>query len=307
MAETDQSKPAFKSGFIALIGRPNAGKSTLLNAILGEKMVITSARPQTTRNSIRCIHTDADCQMVFVDTPGVHKPKTKLGEYMKKTIRDTLADVDAVLYLVEPTKKERPEDAYIRKLLARVQAPVVLVINKIDTVGKPALLDVMARYRGEDRLRTIVPVSAKRGEGIGEVMAALMAVLPEGPQYFPGDMIIDQSERFVVAEMIREKALHCLRDEIPHGIAVEVTKMHPRLARHQKTIVDIEATVFCEKKSHKGIIIGRGGAMLKAIGSDARRDIESFLGQSVNLQLWIKIRPDWRESSRDLKDLGYRE
>ncbi|WP_329886833.1 GTPase Era [Pseudoramibacter faecis] len=307
MAETDQSKPVFKSGFVALIGRPNVGKSTLLNAILGEKMVITSARPQTTRNSIRCIHTDADCQMVFVDTPGVHKPKNKLGEYMKKTIHDTLADVDAVLYLVEPTKTERPEDTYIQKLLAKTRTPVILVINKIDTVDKPALLDIMARYRGEDRLRAIVPVSAKRGEGIGEVMAALMAALPEGPQYFPGDMIIDQSERFVVAEMIREKALNRLRDEIPHGIAVEVTAMHPRLAKYKKTVVDIEATVFCEKKSHKGIIIGRGGAMLKAIGSDARRDIEAFLRQPVNLQLWIKIRPDWRESSRDLKDLGYRE
>lgn len=295
----------FRSGFVALIGRPNVGKSTLLNAILGEKMVITSARPQTTRNSIRCIHTDDTCQMVFVDTPGVHKPKTKLGETMKKAIRDTLEDVDAVLYLIEPAKKEKPEDAYIQKLLARMDTPVILVINKIDTVEKPALLDIMQRY--QDVFDTIIPVCARNGDGVEDLMATLKSLMPEGPKFYPDDMIIDQSERFVVAEMIREKALRRLRDEVPHGIAVEVMKMHERLGKHKKIIVDIEANIYCDKKSHKGIIIGKSGAMLKTIGSDARADIESFLGRPVNLQLWVKVRPDWRDHNYDLKDLGYSE
>lgn len=302
MAEKENN---FKSGFVALIGRPNVGKSTLLNAILGEKMVITSARPQTTRNSIRCIHTDDTCQIVFVDTPGVHKPKTKLGEYMKKTIRDTLEDVDAVLYLIEPAKKEKPEDAYIRKLLARTDTPIILVINKIDSIGKPQVLELMQRYQGE--FDTIIPVSARDGDGVADLMATLKSVMPVGPKYFPDDMIIDQSERFVVAEMIREKALRRLRDEVPHGIAVEVMKMHERLGKHKKVIVDIEANIYCEKKSHKGIIIGKNGTMLKAIGSDARADIEAFLGRAVNLQLWVKVRPDWRDHNYDLKDLGYSE
>lgn len=296
----------YRSGFAALIGRPNVGKSTLLNAILGEKMVITSARPQTTRNSIRCIHTDDTCQIVFVDTPGVHKPKTKLGEYMKKTIRDTLEDVDAILYLVEPTKKEKPEDTYIQKLLAKTQTPVILVVNKIDKIGKPQLLAYMNRYH-DNNFHAIIPVSARDGNGIDDLMTTLKALMPVGQKFYPDDMIIDQSERFVVAEMIREKALRRLREEVPHGIAVEVTKMHERLGRHKKIIVDVEANIYCEKKSHKGIIIGKGGSMLKAIGSDARKDIEAFTGRAVNLELWVKVRPDWRDHNYDLKDLGYSE
>lgn len=294
----------YRSGFIALIGRPNVGKSTLLNQVMKEKLVITSSKPQTTRNSIRCIRTDDDSQMIFIDTPGVHKPQNKLGDYMKKTISNTLVDVDVILYLVEPEPFIGSGDEYILKVLKKTKTPVFLLINKIDTLPREALLAVIAKYQAYDCISEILPVSAQKGEGIEEVLKTIKAKLPEGPQYFPEDMVVDQSERFIVGEIIREKALKCLRDEIPHGIAVEILKMRPR---KDKNLIDIEATLFCEKKSHKGIIIGKKGQMLKKIGMDARKDIEFFLKQSVNLQLWVKIRPDWREKAYDLKDLGYFE
>ncbi len=296
------SENIYCSGFVALIGRPNVGKSTLINQIMKEKIVITSAKPQTTRNSIRCIHSDDDSQMVFIDTPGVHKPKNKLGEYMKRTIRTTLEDVDAVLYLVEPDAAIGAGDEYILKVLSKISTPVILLINKTDTIEKTALLEVMAVYGAYDFIKAIVPISAKTGDGVDELLALIKENLPEGPQYFPDDMIVDQSERFIVAELIREKALDNLRDEVPHGIAVEVNAMK---ARQAKDLVDIEATIFCERESHKGIVIGKKGAMLKRIGSDARADIEFFLKQPVNLQLWVKVRANWREKVYDLKDLGY--
>lgn len=296
------SENSYRSGFVALIGRPNVGKSTLINQIMKEKIVITSAKPQTTRNSIRCIHSDDDSQMVFIDTPGVHKPKNKLGEYMKRTIRTTLEDVDAVLYLVEPDAAIGAGDEYILKVLSKISTPVILLINKTDTIEKTALLEVMAVYGAYDFIKAIVPISAKTGDGVDELLALIKENLPEGPQYFPDDMIVDQSERFIVAELIREKALDNLRDEVPHGIAVEVNAMK---ARQAKDLVDIEATIFCERESHKGIVIGKKGAMLKRIGSDARADIEFFLKQPVNLQLWVKVRANWREKVYDLKDLGY--
>ena len=296
------SENIYRSGFVALIGRPNVGKSTLINQIMKEKIVITSAKPQTTRNSIRCIHSDDDSQMVFIDTPGVHKPKNKLGEYMKRTIRTTLEDVDAVLYLVEPDAAIGAGDEYILKVLSKISTPVILLINKTDTIEKTALLEVMAVYGAYDFIKAIVPISAKTGDGVDELLALIKENLPEGPQYFPDDMIVDQSERFIVAELIREKALDNLRDEVPHGIAVEVNAMK---ARQAKDLVDIEATIFCERESHKGIVIGKKGAMLKRIGSDARADIEFFLKQPVNLQLWVKVRANWREKVYDLKDLGY--
>ncbi|MBQ3334114.1 MAG: GTPase Era [Eubacteriaceae bacterium] len=296
------AQTSYRSGFVALIGRPNVGKSTLINQIMEEKIVITSAKPQTTRNSIRCIRSDDNSQMVFIDTPGVHKPKNKLGEYMKRTIRTTLEDVDAVLYLVEPEAEIGAGDAYILKVLAKVTTPVILLINKTDTIEKTALLEVMATYGEYDFIKAIVPISAKTGDGVDELLDLIKDNLPEGPQYFPDDMIVDQSERFIVAELIREKALDHLRDEVPHGIAVEVNAMKTRAA---KDLVDIEATIFCERESHKGIVIGKKGAMLKRIGSDARADIEFFLKQPVNLQLWVKVRAGWREKVYDLKDLGY--
>lgn len=287
-----------------MIGRPNVGKSTLLNQIMKEKIVITSAKPQTTRNSIRCIHTDEDSQMIFIDTPGVHKPKNRLGEYMLKTIQNTLVDVDAILYLVEPEETVGPGDKYILEQLEKARTPVFLIINKIDTLPKEKLLKVIANYQAYPFIDEIVPISALTGDGTDEVLGLLKSRLPEGPQYFPEDMIVDQSERFIVGEIIREKTLILLRDEIPHGIAVEVMAMRKR---PNKDLVDIEATIFCEKKSHKGIVIGKKGSMLKQIGSAARKDIEFFLKEPVNLQLWVKVRPEWREKAYDLKDLGYFE
>lgn len=294
----------FKSGFISIIGRPNVGKSTLLNAIMKEKLVITSNKPQTTRNAIRCIHTEADAQMIFIDTPGMHRPKNKLGDYMQKAALDTLSDVDVVLYLVEPEKKLGPGDQFILDKLATIKTPVILIINKMDTLPKEELLETISLYQGYPFLEAIIPISAKKDEGVEEVLTEVKKHLEEGPMYFPDDMIVDQSERFIVAELIREKTLTLLRDEIPHGIAVEVSKMRPR---PNKNIIDIEAVIFCEKKSHKGIVIGKQGAMLKKIGTMSRRDMEFFLKTPVNLQLWVKVRADWREKNFDLKDLGYSE
>ena len=294
----------FKSGFISIIGRPNVGKSTLTNAIMEEKLVITSDKPQTTRNAIRCIYTQDDVQMVFIDTPGMHRPKNKLGDYMQKAAVDTLSDVDAVVYLVEPEKKLGPGDAFILEKLSQIKTPVILVINKIDTLPKEELLETIALYQSYGFLQHILPLSAKTKDGVEELLMLLKNILPEGPMFFPEDMIVDQSERFIVAELIREKTLKLLRDEIPHGIAVEVTKMKNR---KNKNIIDIEATIFCEKKSHKGILIGKQGGMLKKIGTLSRKDMEFFLKTPVNLQLWVKIRADWREKNFDLKDLGYFE
>jgi GTP-binding protein Era len=298
---------AFKSGLVALIGRPNAGKSTLLNALMGEKLVITSPRPQTTRNAIRCIRTDAASQMVFVDTPGVHRPNNRLDEAMKQVINDTLEDVDVALYLMDSAlKKITPEDQYIQKIIQKKKAPVILVLNKIDQIPKSALLEKMDWAKKQGIFADIMAVSAVKSDGVDALIRRIQELLPEGPMYFPDDMVIDKSERFIASEIIREKALKYLRDEVPHGIAVEVTKMHDRKGKHGKTVVDIEADIECEKKSHKGIIIGKGGAMLKKIGSDARQEIEGFLGKKVNLQLWVKVRPKWRDDDWALKDLGYR-
>ena len=294
----------FKSGFISIVGRPNVGKSTLLNNIMGEKLVITANKPQTTRNAIRLIHTDEDSQMIFIDTPGMHKPKNKLGDFMQKSAEDTLADVDVVIYLVEPEEAMGPGDQFILEKLEKIKTPVILVINKIDTVPKEALLKTISLYKDYSFLTAIIPVSAKDGDGVKTLMAAVKDKLLPGPMYFPSDMIVDQSERFIVSELIREKVLHLLKDEVPHGVAVEVTKMSQR---KNKNIIDIEATIFCERKSHKGILIGKQGAMLKKIGTNARRDIEFFIKTPVNLQLWVKVRADWREKNFDLKDLGYFE
>ncbi len=286
------------------MGRPNVGKSTLLNNIMGEKLVITSAKPQTTRNAIRCIYTDEYAQMVFIDTPGMHRPKNKLGDYMQKAAENTISDVDVVLYLVEPETKIGPGDQYILEKLRASKTPVILVINKIDLLPREDLLVTMAAYQKYDFLNCIIPISAAKGDGIRELLDIVTKLLEPGPMFFPADMIIDQSERWIVQELIREKLLNLLNDEVPHGIAVEVTSMK---SRKGKDIIDIEATIYCERKTHKGILIGKGGSMLTKIGSQARRDIEFFLKSKVNLQLWVKVRSDWRESNFDLKDLGYFE
>jgi GTP-binding protein Era len=294
----------FKSGFISVVGRPNVGKSTLLNNVMGEKLLITSDKPQTTRNAIRCIYTDDEAQMVFIDTPGMHRPKNKLGDYMQKAAENTVSDVDLVLYLVEPETKIGPGDQFILDKLEALGTPVILIMNKIDRLPKEELLGAIKLYEDYDFLKAIIPVSALKGDGVDVLVTEIKKALQPGPQFFPEDMIIDQSERFIVAELIREKALNLLKDEVPHGVAVEVTSMKPR---KNKDLIDIEATIFCERKTHKGIIIGKGGSMLTKIGSQARRNIEFFLKTQVNLQLWVKVRADWREKNFDLKDLGYFE
>ncbi|MBI4856501.1 MAG: GTPase Era [Acetobacterium woodii] len=294
----------FKSGFISIVGRPNVGKSTLLNNIMGEKLVITSAKPQTTRNAIRCIYTDEQAQMVFIDTPGMHRPKNRLGDYMQKAAENTVSDVDVVLYLVEPETKIGPGDQYILEKLKASKTPVVLVINKIDLLPKEDVLITIAAYQKYDFLKAIIPISAVQGDGVKELLDLITGLLNPGPMFFPADMIIDQSERWIVQELIREKLLNLLNDEVPHGIAVEVTAMKPRKG---KDIIDIEATIFCERKTHKGILIGKGGSMLTKIGTQARKDIEFFLKSQINLQLWVKVRSDWRDKNFDLKDLGYFE
>ncbi|MGD9475824.1 MAG: GTPase Era [Eubacteriaceae bacterium] len=294
----------YKSGFISVVGRPNVGKSTLLNHIMGEKLLITSDKPQTTRNAIRCIYTDDQAQMIFIDTPGMHRPKNKLGDYMQQAAENTVSDVDLVLYLVEPETKIGPGDQFILDKLKELGTPVILVMNKIDRLPKAELLGAIKLYEDYDFLKAIIPVSALKGDGVDVLIKEIKNLLQLGPQFFPDDMIIDQSERFIVAELIREKALNLLKDEVPHGVAVEVTAMKPR---KNKDLIDIEATIFCERKTHKGIIIGKGGSMLTKIGSQSRRNIEFFLKTQVNLQLWVKVRADWREKNFDLKDLGYFE
>lgn len=292
----------FKSGFIAIIGRPNVGKSTLLNNILGEKMVIISSKPQTTRNVIRCVHTTDEAQMVFLDTPGIHKPKNKLGERMVDGALSTLREVDLVLFLMDDMIEPGPGDRYILELLKEVKTPKFLVINKIDLFKKKELLEKIRIIGDYALFEEIVPISADRGENVDRLKELMTSYLPDGPMYFPADTITEQPEKVIVAELIREKALQSLNEEVPHGIAVEIMSMKERKGG---TLVDIEANIYTEKKSHKGIIIGKNGAMLKKIGTKARRDMENLLGVQVNLQLWVKVKEDWRDRDFDLKNFGY--
>ncbi|WP_105614081.1 GTPase Era [Vallitalea okinawensis] len=292
----------FKSGFVTIVGRPNVGKSTLMNQVVGEKVAIMSNKPQTTRNRIQSIHTTEEGQIVFIDTPGIHKPQSKLGEYMVKVAENTLNEVDVVLFLVEPDQKPGKGDRYIIEQLEHVKTPVFLVINKIDTVDRDSILEVIAAYKDLYDFKEIVPISAYKGENVDELMKTLYKYMEEGPMYFPGNMITDQPERQIVAEFIREKALHSLQQEIPHGIAVVIEKM---VEREDKNLIEINATIICERDSHKRIIIGKQGSMLKKIGSLARRDIEHLLGTKVYLELWVKIKKDWRDSDFLLKNFGY--
>ncbi|MCR4704601.1 MAG: GTPase Era [Lachnospiraceae bacterium] len=292
----------FKSGFATIIGRPNVGKSTLMNRIIGQKIAITSNKPQTTRNRIQTVYTSDDCQIVFLDTPGIHKAKNKLGDYMVGVAKHTVNDADVVLWLVEPTTFIGAGEKQIIELLKTANTPVILVINKVDTVKRDEILLFMDTYRKEMDFAEIVPVSALKGDNIDTLIECITKYLPYGPAFYDEDTVTDQPERQIVAELIREKALKCLNEEIPHGIAVSIESM-----KYRKNIADIEATIFCEKDSHKGIIIGKQGAMLKKIGSMARRDIEDLIECKANLQLWVKVKKDWRDSDFMLKNFGYRQ
>ncbi|WP_317855041.1 GTPase Era [Chakrabartyella piscis] len=292
----------FYSGFVSLVGKPNVGKSTLMNCLIGEKIAITSHKPQTTRNKITSILTKDDFQCVFLDTPGIHKPKHKLGEYMVKSATNTFSDVDLVLFLIEPTDRITEKDEFVLECLANVKTPVVLVINKLDTVDREKMVQVVETYKNRFPFAEIVPISAMKGTNTDTLLKVIKQSLPEGPQYFPGDMVTDQPERQIASEIIREKALRLLQEEIPHGIAVEIMSMKKR---PDQNMVDVEATIYCEKDSHKGIIIGKQGAMLKKIGTQARGDMQRLLGTPIYLQLWVKVKKDWRDSDFLLKNFGY--
>ena len=292
-----------KSGFVSLVGRSNVGKSTLMNEMIGQKIAITSNTPQTTRNQIRTVYTGEEGQIVFVDTPGMHKAKNKLGEYMVRAASLGMRDVDVILWLVEASTFVGQGDKDMAELLNGVGIPVILVINKIDMVSRDELIKIIDKYRKLLDFAEIVPVSALKGTNTDELLSVIFKYLPEGPMYFASDMITDQPERQIVAEMIREKALRCLSDEIPHGIAVTVDKMEERRGKYP--LVNIDATIICERDSHKGIIIGKQGQMLKKIGSAARYEIENLLKEKVNLQIWVKVKRDWRESDYLVRNFGY--
>ena len=293
----------FKSGFVTLIGRPNVGKSTLMNRIIGQKIAITSNKPQTTRNRIQTVYTDPERgQIIFTDTPGIHKAKNKLGEYMVTTAERTLSDVDLILWLVEPTTYIGAGERHIIEQLTKVNTPVILVINKVDTVKKEDILSFIDTYRKVFDFEEIIPVSAKKGTNVEDVIETIYRYLPYGPMFYDEDTVTDQPERQIVAELIREKALRALKDEVPHGIAVTIEKMKKR---NHSNLTDIEAVIICERDSHKGIIIGKKGAMLKRIGSQARPEIEEMLDGKVNLQIFVKVRKDWRDSDIQMKNFGY--
>ena len=294
----------FKSGFVTLIGRPNVGKSTLMNRLIGQKIAITSNKPQTTRNRIQTVFTDERGQIVFLDTPGIHKAKNKLGEYMVNVAERTLKEVDVVLWLVEPTTFIGAGEQHIAAQLKTIKTPVVLVINKVDTIKKEEILKFIDAYKDICNFADIVPVSALRGQNTDTILEVIFKYLPYGPAFYDEDTVTDQPQRQIVAEMIREKALRCLDEEIPHGIAVTIEKMK---VRPNGQVVDIEATIVCERDSHKGIIIGKGGAMLKKIGSAARFEIERMMEMKANLQIWVKVRKDWRDSDLFIKNFGYSE
>lgn len=295
-------KKDYKSGFVTLIGRPNVGKSTLMNYLIGQKIAITSNKPQTTRNRIQTVLTTEEGQIIFVDTPGIHKAKNKLGEYMVNVAERTLNEVDAVLWLVEPTTFIGAGEKHIADQLKKVTTPVILVINKVDSVKKEEVLASIAAYQDIYDFAAIVPVSARSGENTKELLKVVYQYLPYGPQFYDEDTITDQPERQIVAELIREKALHCLNEEIPHGIAVAIDRM-----KAERRVMHIDATIICERDSHKGIIIGKQGSMLKKIGSTARYEIERLLGCKVNLKLWVKVQKNWRDSDYLMKNFGYRE
>lgn len=307
-------KEGYRSGFVTIIGRPNVGKSTLMNHLIGQKIAITSNKAQTTRNRIQTVYTCEEGQIIFMDTPGVNRAKNKLGEYMMSTVDTALSEMDVVLWLVEPTTYIGKGERAILERLKKVHTPILLIINKIDTVPEEEVVKAIEAYSAEYEFQAVIPVSALRDRNTKEVVKTILKYLPEGPQYYDEDTITDQPERQIVAEIIREKALRLLEHEVPHGIAVVIDRMkdRPRSSGRENDgeyagIVDIDATIICERDSHKGIIIGKQGAMLKKIGTQARMDIEKLLDTKVNLKLWVKIKKDWRDSEYLLKNFGYEQ
>lgn len=294
-----------KSGFVTIIGRSNVGKSTLLNHIMGQKLSITSNKPQTTRNKIQLIYNSEDAQIIFVDTPGIQKPKNKLGSYMLGVSKETLGEVDVITVMVDPSKKIGAIDQWIFDEIKsfKGKTPIILLINKVDEMNKLDILPLIDQYAKLNLFQEIIPISAINGDNLEEYLQALERLLPEGPQYFPDDMITDQPEKFIVAEFIREKALENLQEEVPHGVMVVVESMK---MRSNKNLMDVEATIFVERKSHKGIIIGKNGSMLKKIGTSSRRELENLLDTKINLQIWVKVSKDWREKENLVERFGYK-
>ena len=299
MHNSEKSEKKFLSGFAAIVGRPNVGKSTMMNAMVGEKVAIVSSKPQTTRNRIMGVASNPDWQIVFLDTPGLHKPRTRLGEYMVKSVEDAMEGIDVLLVLVD-VSEIGPQDRAIVTEMASRRVKKILVLNKTDLVDEAKLMAAIASF-SDAGYDAIIPLSARSGKGMDELRRVIVSYLPEGPKYFPDDMMTDQPERLICAEIIREKALLHLRDEVPHGIGVEMMAIN----KLSDSLTEIHATIYCERASHKGIIIGKQGAMLRTIGAEARRDIEGLLGTKVNLQLWVKVREDWRNRMDDLRTLGY--
>jgi GTP-binding protein Era len=296
------SDEMYKSGFVTVIGRPNVGKSTLLNTILGEKVSIISDKPQTTRNKIQCVYTEENLQIVFLDTPGIHNPKNKLGEYMVKMSRSTLEEVDIITFMVDDSKYIGSLDDKIIKDIKDISTPKILLINKIDKINKEELGDIINTYDKMGLFQEIIPISASENLNVSSYLDAVKKYLKEGPQYFPEDMITDQPERLIISELIREKVLYYLDEEVPHGIFVAVDMINER---KEKNLIDVYATIYCEKESHKGIVIGKNGRKLKGIGKSAREDIEKLLGSQINLQLWVKVEKNWRDKENKIKYFGY--
>lgn len=295
MADTN-----FKSGFVSIIGRPNVGKSTLLNALVGEKIAIISNKPQTTRNKILAIRTDETSQIIFTDTPGIHKPKNKLGEFMVKVANESMGEMDVVLFVVDATNKTTEPERKIAENLKSLRAPVILVINKVDLAHKESLLPMIADFSSLHNFEAIVPVSALKDDGTDRLISEIMQYIPKGPAFFPEDMVTDQPEKQIAAEIIREKLLWLLDKEVPHGIAIEIMKM-----TDEGKVSNIQANIYCEKASHKGIIIGKNGAVLKKVGTMARIDIQKMLGRKVFLELWVKVKSDWRNNNYLIRNFGY--
>ena len=293
----------YKSGFVSVIGRPNVGKSTLLNQVIGEKISIISDKPQTTRNKIQLVYTDKNFQIVFLDTPGIQMPKNLLGEYMLKLSKSSLEEVDIITFMVDDSMETGKLDNYILEQLADLSTPIILLINKSDRLDDQAIELLIDKYEAMDRFEKIIPISALNNSNIDEYIKTLRDMLPQGPQYFPEDMITDQPERFIIAELIREKALQNLEDEVPHGIYVAVDEVK---TRQDRDLIDVYANIYCEKESHKGIIIGKKGTMLRAIGESARQDIEKLMGSKINLQLWVKVEKNWRDKDNKVKYFGYK-
>lgn len=299
-----QENKNFKSGFVTIVGRPNVGKSTLLNNVIGQKIAIMSDKPQTTRNKVQGVYTTDDSQMIFIDTPGIHKPKHKLGEFMLKVSKNALREVEVIMFMINATQKLGAGDKYIMEMLKDTKTPVFLVVNKIDAVHPDGLLEIIDAYKAEFDFAEIIPISALQGNNVQQLLDTLKKYLPEGPQYYPADQVTDHPERFIIAELIREKVLHLTRDEVPHSVAVEIEKI---AKDDNKDLVRINASIIVERDSQKGIVIGKRGALLKEIGTRARKDIETLLGSKVYLELWVKVQKDWRDRASQLRDYGYRD